>query len=71
MTDRLHRERSLPAGFQFGDGRRPRPYQAGDLKQGDVVTLGSSATRWRVSEREGVISLKPIGDWNDLERGEH
>lgn len=37
-----------------------RPYQPGYLQHGDVVTLGTSATRWKVSEAEGVISLKPM-----------
>lgn len=38
-----------------------REYQPDDLRQGDIVTLGESPTRWRVSDTEGVITLKPIG----------
>lgn len=43
----------------------PRGYQPGDLQHGDVVTLGTSPTRWRVSERDGVITFKPIGSLGD------
>lgn len=75
MTDRLRsRERTLPEGFQFGDGRSDgradRPSLSGGDREPDDFDMGGGVPSWDVVDSR-LVRLNPPSHWNDIERGEH
>src|SRR4051812_9878139 len=74
MTQRLHRDRSLPEGYQFGDaGRTTRARRYTDDFTGSGVRVGAAVKvcfpSWRAPHLNAAEQLARRG-WNVIE-GEH